>query len=231
MEHKDEEFKVVSAKADCYDEVEVNVTGFGKFGPIKENPTTTIVGALEKILAANPIPKLRLGVSKVVTVSAVDSLQAVNELVEVAAKKTKENPKVKQVIIHFGVAAKNKIFYVETKGYNGADFANYPDERGYKADGEAIIKGIAYNHPLESIMPCSDLVFSMQGTGLPVDVSDNPGSYVCNYIYYTSLYKTLPLRIPAMFVHVPTFEAIKQEDQFNFVHALLTAIRDLYTES
>jgi len=230
MEIKDEEFKIVSPTMPKYDDVEVNVTGFGKFGTILVNPTSIIVPSLKKILEEKPIPKLKLGMTKVVIVSALDTLQAVNEMVSIVEAKTKANPKTKQVIIHFGVAAKNKLFYIETKGYNGAKFS-IPDERGYKADAEAIIKGVAYNHPLESIIPCSDLVFTLQGYGLPVDVSDNPGAYICNYIYYTSLYKTLPSRIPSVFVHVPAFETIDQEAQFHFVHELLAAITNLYTES
>ena len=230
MVSKDEEFQVISPGKITYEGVEVHITGFGKFGGVEVNPTSIVVSALQKVLETNPIPKLKIGSTKIITVSAVDAIQAVDEIVAAANEKAKANPKIKQVLIHFGVATKNKIFYVESKGYNVADFPNYPDEKGYKADSEVIVKGIAYNHPLESILPCSDLVFTLQGMGIPVDVSDNPGTFICNYTYYTSLYKTLPLRIPSVFVHVPAFTTIKEEDHFAFVHAFLAGIRDIYTE-
>ena len=226
----DTEFLVLSPAKDEYDSVEIHVTGFGKFGTVENNPTSVIVASLEKVLADHPISKFKLGSAKILKVSAKECIKAVNELVATVSAKQKANPKTKHIIVHLGVSTANKIFYVETKGFNGANFAHYPDADGYKPDTEVILKGVAYNHPLESIMPCSDIVFNMQGNGTLVDVSDNPGSYVCNYIYYVSLYKTLPLRIPSVFVHVPPFSTIGEEDQFAFVHAFFTAIRDTYTE-
>jgi pyroglutamyl-peptidase len=231
MEAKNGEFKVLSPSMPDYENVEVHITGFGKFLGVDVNPTTILVSKLEEYLKSHPIEKLKLGSKKIVVVSSVDAVQAVDELVHAAIAAGNKAPKTKQLLLHFGVAAGNPIFNIENKAYNGAHFPDYPDERGYRPDNEPIIKGIAYNHPLETIVPCADLVFNLQSSGQQVDLSDNPGAFICNYIYYTSLYKTLPLRIPSLFVHVPSFETIPEAKQFEFVHALLSALRDLYTES
>lgn len=121
----DTEFKVISGDKEIYEGVEVHVTGFGKFGSVETNPTSVLVGSLDKLLAEHPIPKLKLGSAQIVKVSCVEALKTVNELVKTASEKQKANPKTKQIIIHFGVATKNQLFYVESKAYNGADFVNF----------------------------------------------------------------------------------------------------------
>ena len=47
--------------------------------------------------------------------------------------------------------------------------------------------------------------------GHPVQISEDPGRFVCNYIYYQSLLQHK--EDPVLFVHVPSFETIGEADQ------------------
>ena len=58
-----------------------------------------------------------------------------------------------------------------------------------------------------------------------VEVSEDPGRYVCNWLYYLSLkesekYRQSGVVVYSLFVHVPSFEYIPEERQLQFVHAL-----------
>jgi hypothetical protein len=55
-------------------------TGFGKFGKIKENPTTHLSRALRELLTKNPIEGIELIQNYIVTVSIEDCNEALAEI-------------------------------------------------------------------------------------------------------------------------------------------------------
>ncbi|KAL7479096.1 hypothetical protein ACHAW6_004841 [Cyclotella cf. meneghiniana] len=83
---------------------------------------------------------------------------------------------------------------------------------------------------------CSKL--QENGESQPVCVSNDPGRFVCNFTYCLSLHKcrsweagskqtngTTQSEYHSLFVHVPPFAVIPEEDQFNFIIEIMKAIQ------
>jgi pyroglutamyl-peptidase I len=87
---------------------------------------------------------------------------------------------------------------VETQAYNQQQ-ATIPDNDGFQPKGKAIIPGgiptIATNFP---IWPKA-VVASLRQTPWPMELSANPGGFVCNHLAY-HLYSS---PFPTLFMHVP----------------------------
>jgi pyroglutamyl-peptidase len=68
-----------------------------------------------------------------------------------------------------------------------------------------------------------------------VGVSTDPGRFVCNYLYYCSLQQQQQQQQrqqqqavsngTSLFVHVPSFDVISEEEQRQFVQDLLLEVR------
>ena len=56
-----------------------------------------------------------------------------------------------------------------------------------------------------SSLPIQDMVAAMQESGIPADISNSAGTFVCNHLMYSVLhYLAMNLRrIPAGFIHLP----------------------------
>jgi len=134
--------------------------------------------------------------------------------------------------IHFGVFAGSKAFRLEKFGYNEADF-RCPDESGYKPNHSKIVDNLPLGTRQNSSFVDDDTfdkIFSTLKNSFACKESSDPGRFVCNYIYYTSL-KTCEKQsscFKSLFVHVPQFSEINQEKQQAFAKALLQAIIDVY---
>jgi len=68
-----------------------------------------------------------------------------------------------------------------------------------------------------------------------VKVSDDAGTYVCNYAYYLSLRECERLRnqiqneiCDAVFVHMPRFVHLNEEIQFQFLVELITKLSRMH---
>eukprot|EP00826_Nyctotherus_ovalis_P005421 TRINITY_DN11222_c0_g1_i4.p1 TRINITY_DN11222_c0_g1~~TRINITY_DN11222_c0_g1_i4.p1 ORF type:complete len:178 (-),score=35.73 TRINITY_DN11222_c0_g1_i4:170-703(-) len=173
------------------------------------------------MLAERPIEGVSLGFMRVVKVETGDATKGVNDMLEEIKEKQRLKPDVKQIVLHFGVAHPRKLITFEIKGYNKENFSRKPAEL-------PIFQDVACGHALECIMPYGDIINKLKGLKLAIELSTDPGYYLCNYIYYVSLYKTLPLRIPSVFIHIPLFSTMSKEDQFHVIHELFKEIKDTY---
>ena len=91
---------------------------------------------------------------------------------------------------------------METQAYNQQQ-ATIPDNDGFQPKGKAIIPGgiptIATNFP---IWPKA-VVASLRQTPWPMELSANPGGFVCNHLAY-HLYSS---PFPTLFMHVPALHS------------------------
>ncbi|KAF4319346.1 hypothetical protein BBO99_00005997 [Phytophthora kernoviae] len=196
---------------------DVYVTGFGKFGDILENPTTHIAKAL--------VDHPNVTESQVLEVSIEGCVGALEEMYAKAEKRGRPC-----IILHFGLSAISRTFKLEQVGYNVADF-RIPDERGCAPKNEIIHEGEPES--IETALPLEEMQKTLQTVNSRVDISTDPGRYICNYVYYRSLVwannqaNKGNLEHYALFVHVPEFRNITLEDQVELASKIVELVADL----
>lgn len=230
----------------------IAVTGFGKFNGVPTNPTTLIVDALQALKESGNLPESlqsSLVFLRVVETSMEGVDQVVNDI-SAAFESAGAGPDDACFSIHFGVQAMVSRIHLEHQAYNEASF-RVPDERGNTPNGVEIVASdssirctrIDINS-LRQFMCSPSLASETTSTNLTesqVCISADPGRFVCNYIYFKSLNAQATANKlfhesqinkegiqarprDSLFVHVPPFDGISQEEQMVFVLALLVRL-------
>ncbi|XP_060778954.1 pyroglutamyl-peptidase 1 [Neoarius graeffei] len=160
------------------------LTGFGPFRQYLVNPSWEAVKDLK-----------RMGLGDNIEIHIVQIPVCYSKAQQTIAE-IWHNLKPK-VVIHVGIASGTKCIILEQTGKNS----------GYKdrdvcgicpADNRCIQGGAEH---LDSIIDMRSLVKSLKGLGLDVIYSRDAGRYLCDFVYYLSLY--LGQR-RAAFIHVPS---------------------------
>ncbi|KAH8068493.1 pyroglutamyl-peptidase [Aureococcus anophagefferens] len=97
------------------------------------------------------------------------------------------------VVIHLGVAVDYANITLERCAYNDATF-RCDDERGWRPAGEKISADSPFGAPSPTPLDVEAAAAKAKDLGFSVDVSDDAGRFVCNYLYYCSL-RAAPLRV------------------------------------
>jgi len=200
-----------------------NFTGFGAFLGITKNPTTELIGSLQNWIKENQC-EFQVGDVRVLNVTADDCKKYISEIMSELEKKEAENPQSKQILVHMGVDDSAQKISLEIHGYNNADFGG-PDNNNYCPINEKINKTFPLEHYFKTIIPIEKVCTALQSKH-KVQISDDPGRYVCNYIYYSSLCEGYKKGIPSIFVHVPSFKTISKEDQEAFIKDFIKTLRE-----
>jgi len=133
------------------------------------------------------------------------------------------------VFLHLGVAAGSETFSLENVAYNEATF-RCPDERGWTPEQQTIIpKNGHIFHTICTKIPLPDVDRDLKKLGYAVTISQDPGRFLCNYIYYQSLHYSGINCTHSLFVHVPTFEIFPEHKQLQFVRDLIHTIAKFLT--
>lgn len=159
------------------------LTAFSPFNGATENTSLAVVTNLAELLSKHKTQVLELPVafanSHKVAISTAKQFRP-------------------DIILSFGEDATRNSINVETQAYNQQQ-ATIPDNDGFQPKGKAIIPGgiptIATNFP---IWPKA-VVASLRQTPWPMELSANPGGFVCNHLAY-HLYSS---PFPTLFMHVP----------------------------
>ena len=163
------------------------LTAFSPFNGATENTSLAVVTNLAELLSKHKTQVLELPVafanSHKVAISTAKQFRP-------------------DIILSFGEDATRNSIYVETQAYNQQQ-ATIPDNDGFQPKGKAIIPGgiptIATNFP---IWPKA-VVASLRQTPWPMELSANPGGFVCNHLAY-HLYSS---PFPTLFMHVPALHS------------------------
>jgi pyroglutamyl-peptidase len=176
--------------------MKIVVTGFGPFGDVKENPSSLNLECFPETESLTVIKNLA------VSIKSVDSF----------IEKTTDNT----VYIHFGVNMKGTCIQIERFAYNEMLFA-IPDADGIEINTSRCISAVfPLAHALETAIPIHLIQQKLDGP-----LSEDPGRYICNYLYFKSLHAT---KGRSLFVHVPSYDVVSQQEQENFIRKLISAI-------
>lgn len=164
------------------------VTGFDPFGEHAENPSRLIV----RRLAVEGIAGLDLVTSELPTVFAAAEAE-IRRLLDA------HRP---DLLLSIGVASSRTVISVERVGLNLDDTA-LPDNSGIATEARPIVAGGPL--ALAATLPVLAMRAAIGRLGLPVEVSNHAGTYVCNHVLYTALHhaaaRAYATRIG--FLHVP----------------------------
>jgi pyroglutamyl-peptidase len=169
----------------------VLVTGFVPFGGETVNPSWEIVKALPELMGGCRIEKLKVPVE----------FGAAIDMVTRAIDRVKPD-----VVICFGQAGGRVRMSVERVALN-VDDASAPDNAGAMHIDQPIVRDGAAAY--FCTVPIKAMVAGMIKAGVPAEVSNTAGTYVCNHLIYGVLHHIAQRRLStrAGFIHVPYVES------------------------
>ena len=170
--------------------VRVLVTGFGPFPGIPHNASTSVALAMEHspvtpgVDVATAIIPVVWGTARITARKAVARFQP-------------------HVILHFGVSKRSSGFEVETRAFNMS--GRKEDQAGMVRRANALVR--AGKPVLAATLPPLGLVRALRKDGLPAALSEDAGRYLCNALFYWSLYDGESDGRLVSFVHMPALGA------------------------
>ncbi|MDQ3704474.1 MAG: pyroglutamyl-peptidase I [Chloroflexota bacterium] len=171
------------------------LTGFEPFGAWEVNPSWEVARRLDD----ESIGGLRV-VGRRLPVSWEGTWQALKDYIE------EVNP---DAILMLGLANKRAYISVESRGLNKC--SQTADNEGKQAPGALIHE--QGDEAIASTLPVEAIAKSIEALGLPVQVSDDAGGYLCNFAIYKSLAWAREARpdLPIGFIHVPNLVGVAEE--------------------
>ncbi|KYQ94206.1 hypothetical protein DLAC_04500 [Tieghemostelium lacteum] len=195
------------------------LTGFGKFNGVDDNPSSHLINEINIHLSTyNPKDlQFELVNTQVLEVSG----RGVTEYLKDVEDKYLINLD-DIILLHLGVASQSQNIALERFGWNKANFRT-PDERGWSPVDQDIQPNEKRVN-IETKLPLKTFVDNLSKRH-KVFESEDPGRFICNYLYYLSLSKTLLKKdLHSLFVHIPPFEVIDKQSQLMFLVDLMNEI-------
>ena len=188
------------------------LSGYGPFAGVPDNPSWAAVAPLhEEIIGGYDVRTMELTVT---WDGAWEAYEMEYERLRPA------------IAIGSGVAMGELVIRLESRATNyaqGEDVDGIIKNAPIEAGGEALGTGL----------PLADLLALLEGQGYPVAISDNAGTYLCNYLFY-NLMSHLDQERPednilGGFVHVPGEDVVSiadMTDAWTLMLGYLTGYRD-----
>ena len=180
------------------DDLRFHLTGFGPFQGVASNPTTVLCQALGQCPSssstdvptdastdASHTPPARLVSSATILETSAEACTV--GLLDIIERAGARRPTRGTCFVHLGVSGRAEHFTLERTAWNEASFA-CPDERGFQPQRAPIAADdgpTAFSR--QTRLPVQELARRLTARGFDTDVSDDPGRFVCNYLYYQSL--------------------------------------------
>ncbi len=169
----------------------VLVTGFEPFGGLTHNPSQALLALLPERVKGRPLRKALL---------PVDTGKVAKTLAELY----REGP---EAVLHLGLAERRPLLSLERLAVNLLDFER-PDNRGRRVEDAPVVPEGPLALPAR--FPVKEVLRRWREAGIPASQSLSAGSYLCNQVFYLSLYH-LPEETPVGFIHLPPDETLALE--------------------
>eukprot|EP01023_Acetabularia_acetabulum_P066613 TRINITY_DN9016_c0_g1_i3.p1 TRINITY_DN9016_c0_g1~~TRINITY_DN9016_c0_g1_i3.p1 ORF type:complete len:238 (-),score=23.89 TRINITY_DN9016_c0_g1_i3:225-938(-) len=198
------------------------VTGFSAFHGVDDNPSAMLAQEINSDF--KNICDHDLEVALILNVSADDVKQwLVGQQHKMASKDMSHDSHV--IWLHLGVHVKATSYILETRAKNNATF-RCPDNKDWCPQDEKIEPSKPLNSHLYTDLDIEQVTASLQLKGFDVELSDDAGKFVCNWLYYLSLQDSLhfPGKWHSLFVHVPRLEVCPLREQKIFLKSLIQQI-------
>jgi PTH2 family peptidyl-tRNA hydrolase len=176
-------------------------TGFGEFEGVSENPSAALAEALADEFFAEG------DTCEVLEVSAAAARSAA----------AGEKYRGADVVVHLGVAVDYDTITLERRAHNEAAF-RCPDARGWWPGKEAIRAGGPASR--STSVDVESVAGAVRAAGHAIRISDDPGRFVCNYLYWCALENERC----CVFVHVPPLAVVGEAEQRRALAALRGAL-------
>ena len=198
------------------------ITGFGIFAGVSRNPTEDIINSLR----VWSLPECDISCTVLVC-----SVELLNDFILGIEKDVCGRYLLDDVLlVHLGVDSCAESFKLETNAYNNMTF-RVPDQRGFSPDLACILPSKEFNSTLSSDLDMHKFCDELKSDKWGVEVSSDPGRYLCNYIYYNSLQLCCDRgsisnsgMCHSIFIHVPPVDRVPLEDQVAFVKLAVESI-------
>lgn len=165
--------------------VKILISAFGPFAGRPENASSL---ALRELKRRNPSIHMRI--------LPVDSVVAPARLKRALRQLQPD------VLLMLGEAAGDRAIRLERLAWNELDF-RIPDIAGRQPRAKRIQKDGPAS--AESTLPLMAMERELRESGHEVVVSEDPGRYLCNQVFYLAMemLRGLPKTVPAGFIHLP----------------------------
>jgi pyroglutamyl-peptidase len=166
----------------------VLITGFGPFPRAPFNPSA----AVAKALARRRRPAL-VGLVRNAHVFATRYADIDRDLPRLLAQRP-------DIVLMFGLAGRTRELRIEMRARNAASLL-LPDAGKHRRKQRAIETGAPPAR--RGRAPFSRLAAAIRGRAVPVRLSRDAGTYLCNYAYWRALAAAPEGRPLVLFVHIP----------------------------
>ena len=169
--------------------MKILITAFEPFGEDDKNASLEVLRRLE------PVDGCEL-VKITLPVIFGKAAELANEVID------REDP---DAVILLGQAGGRRCISLETTAVNVCDTKN-PDNEGNTPENVPVVPGGKATH--SSSLPLGRMKERLKEAGIPAELSNSAGTYVCNSLMYGVLYHLdqTGKNIPAGFIHVPYFK-------------------------
>jgi len=219
MEHKTEN----DISYNIYDKLNIYLTGYGPFMTIKENPAEKVSSYIFQNFSKLNTQTTNILYNQIFEVKTDYVDNNISKLFDIIKKyENNEEDKDKNIlhiIISIGVAENRKVNTFEIRG------KNYIYDR-------IVDKIIDENKPeyYYSKTPIKYIIKGIQNfNNSECKYSNDAGTYLCNYMYFTTLSKCFDEKnICSFFLHIPTLNNYSIEKQEIFFKNFIDVLESLY---
>ncbi len=122
------------------------------------------------------------------------------------------------IYLLMGLASSRKTITIERYAYNEKK-ASIPDNKGINGNSEKIAQD--GDDRLETTLDINRLIELLKTEGIEVRLSEDPGRYICNNLYYHALMS----KKEAFFVHLPSLENMALEKEKKAINIIINVLQ------